>query len=244
MARPRKSVPTYRLHKQSGQAVVTLSDPLVNRRDVLLGRHGSAESRAEYARVIGEWEASARRLPGRCAEPSAPDITVNEVAAAYWRHVESYYVKDGQHTSEQHAVRQALRYVKPLCGHTLARDFGPLALKAVRQKFIDHPVKRKIKAVDPDTGAVRREERVLRQGLARRNINKLLARIKRMFAWAVAEELLPAAVHEALLRVDGLRKGKGQGREMPASSPWLLPGSMPCCPTCRRSSGRWWTCSA
>src|SRR5262249_36868267 len=46
--------------------------------------------RAEYARVLSEWEANGRRLPPRSAEGSAPDITVNEVAAAYWRHVESY----------------------------------------------------------------------------------------------------------------------------------------------------------
>lgn len=36
MSRPRKSVPSYRLHKQSGQAVVILSDTLGNRRDILL----------------------------------------------------------------------------------------------------------------------------------------------------------------------------------------------------------------
>lgn len=47
-------VPSYRLHKQSGQAVVTLSDGLGRRRDVLLGRHGTPESRVEYARVIAE----------------------------------------------------------------------------------------------------------------------------------------------------------------------------------------------
>ncbi len=38
------SVPSYRLHKQSGQAIVTL-----NKRDVLLGAHGSASSKAPRA---------------------------------------------------------------------------------------------------------------------------------------------------------------------------------------------------
>jgi hypothetical protein len=47
-------VPTFRLHRQSGQAVVTLSDGRGGRRDVLLGRDGTPESQAEYARVIGE----------------------------------------------------------------------------------------------------------------------------------------------------------------------------------------------
>lgn len=59
--RPR--VPSYRLHKQSGQAVVTLPVGQGGRRDVLLGKYGTDESKAEYQRVLVEWEASGRRLP-------------------------------------------------------------------------------------------------------------------------------------------------------------------------------------
>jgi len=51
-------VPSYRLHKQSRQAIVTLSG-----RDVLLGRHGTRESREKYNRVIAEWLAAGRQLP-------------------------------------------------------------------------------------------------------------------------------------------------------------------------------------
>ena len=40
-------VPSYRLHKQSGEAIVTLSG-----RDVLLGHHGSPESYEKYNRVV------------------------------------------------------------------------------------------------------------------------------------------------------------------------------------------------
>ena len=61
MARPR-SVPSYRIHKQSGQAVVTLTDALGGRHDVLLGVHGTKQSRVEYARVIAEWEAAGRAV--------------------------------------------------------------------------------------------------------------------------------------------------------------------------------------
>jgi hypothetical protein len=185
-------IPSYRRHRQSGQAIVTLPDGFGNRRDVLLGKYGTAESRKEYARVISEWEAAGQRLPPKSAESSAPDLTINELCLAYWRHVEAYYVKDGRPTSEQHVVRCALRYVKQLYGHTPARDFGPLALKAVRQKLIEHPIVRKVKVIDPETGEVREQEKLLQRGLARRNINKLVGRIKRMFSWAVEEELLPA----------------------------------------------------
>lgn len=51
-------VPSYRKHKQSGQAIVTLTDRLGGRRDVLLGRFGTPESHLRYARAITEWEAA------------------------------------------------------------------------------------------------------------------------------------------------------------------------------------------
>jgi integrase len=209
----RTTIPSYRLHKQSGQAVVTLPDGLGGRRDVLLGKHGTAESRAEYARVIAEWEAGGRRLPTRSAEPSAPDLNINELLLAYWRWAENYYVKDGKPTSEQPTIKHALRFVRQLYGPTPAKDFGPLALKAVRQAMVDHPITRKVKVRDPETGEARTEERLLRQGLARRFINKQIQRVRRMFAWAVEEGLVPVTVHQALLRVRGLKKGKGEARE-------------------------------
>ena len=53
-------IPSYRRHRQSGQAIVTLTDSFGNRRDVLLGTYGTVASRQVYARVIAEWEASER----------------------------------------------------------------------------------------------------------------------------------------------------------------------------------------
>ena len=45
-----KSIPTYRKHRASGQAVVSL-----NGRDFYLGPHGTRASKLEYDRLIGEW---------------------------------------------------------------------------------------------------------------------------------------------------------------------------------------------
>jgi hypothetical protein len=161
MPRPR-GVPSYRRHKSSGQAIVTLTDPSGQHRDVLLGKYGTTESRKEYARVISEWEAAGRCLVPHSAEGSAkPDLSINELCLAYWRHAENYYVKDGKRTSEIYSIKCALRYVRRLYGQTPARDFGPLALKAVRQKLIEHPVVRIIKVTDPETGEVRQEEKLL-----------------------------------------------------------------------------------
>ena len=50
MRGPSKSLPKYRKHKRSGQAIVTLSG-----KDFYLGPHSTTASKLEYDRVIGEW---------------------------------------------------------------------------------------------------------------------------------------------------------------------------------------------
>ena len=123
MPRLTKSLPSYRKHKPSGQAVVTLSG-----RDHYLGAHGTKASRDEYDWLIGEWLAGGRRLPtkGVC------DLNVNEVCAAFWRHAEAYYRDaEGNPTGQLDAHRRVLRPLSRLYGETLASDFGPLALKAL-----------------------------------------------------------------------------------------------------------------
>src|SRR5262245_21326692 len=101
----RKSVPSYRLHRQSGQAIVTIADPRTRqRRDLLLGRHNSAESRAEDARLLMEGKSIDGRLPARSRHANPANMTVNELMSAYVRHVSKYYLKEGQPTSEQEAI--------------------------------------------------------------------------------------------------------------------------------------------
>jgi hypothetical protein len=119
--------PSYRLHKPSRQAVVT-----VNGRDHDLGRHGTAASRQAYDRLIGEWLAQGRQLLKLDARNV---LTVTEVLAAYWRHAKEFYRKDGRPTGELSKVRFANRLLRRLYGRTKASEFGPLALKTVRQAF-------------------------------------------------------------------------------------------------------------
>ncbi len=125
----RHRIPTYRLHKASGQAIVTLPDGSGGRRDVLLGKHGSAASKAEYLRVIAEWEASGRRIAP--AKGNAGDITIYELMAAFVKHAQTYYVRDGKRTAEVDCIKSAVRPLGLLYGHTMVKDFGPLAAKAL-----------------------------------------------------------------------------------------------------------------
>ena len=110
-----------------------------NRHFVYLGTYNTEESRAEYRRVLVEWEASGRRLP--MTIKAAQDITVNELALAYLNHAEGYYTKDGEHTKQLDRIRSAIRVLRSTHGHTFARDFGPKSLKAVRENMLSVPVR-------------------------------------------------------------------------------------------------------
>ena len=85
-------IPSYRKHKPSGQAVVTLDG-----RDVYLGPHGTQASKREYDRLVGEWQANGRRL-----DDGDHCVTIIELVAAYWKHAQDYYRKDGRVTQDWH----------------------------------------------------------------------------------------------------------------------------------------------
>jgi integrase len=124
-------VPSYRLHKPTGLAVVTIGG-----RDVYLGKHDTPESRAEYDRLIAEWLAAGRR-PMLADEGPGADLTINEMLLAYLNHADTYYVKNGKPTTEPGNIRTALRPLRKLFGDLPARDFGPRKLQCVRQAMID-----------------------------------------------------------------------------------------------------------
>jgi hypothetical protein len=126
-------------------------------------------------------------LSGREPEPT-PDqkITVGQLADRYLRHAQIHYRKNGRPTSEQSCINAALKFITDKSA--AADDFGPLALKAVRQRMID-------------------------ADLARSTINSQIARIRLMFKWAVAEQLVPIAVYSALETLPGLREGRSAARE-------------------------------
>jgi integrase len=159
------------------------------RRDVLLGPYNSPESRAEYARVVAELAASPTPGVMTPAKNTGPDITVNEVLLAFWRHARQHYRRpDGTTTSELWQFRVLCRTVRELYGHTPAREFGPLALAAVRQRMVNG-------------------------GLSRRATNKRISRVKTLFKWAAAHELIPVATYQSLATLAGLQKGRTSARD-------------------------------
>jgi integrase len=115
-------------------------------------------------------------------------LSLADLVLAYWNHVKVYYRKNGQLTGEAENIRAALRPLLHLYAHSRASEFGPKALRLVRQSMIQ-------------------------AGLTRKSINARVGRVKRLFAWAAEHELIPATVYHGLLSVKGLKPGRSAARE-------------------------------
>ena len=158
----------------------------INGRDHYLGPFATKASKIEYDRLITEWLSSGRSASFGTLERD--EISVNELILAYLKHAHTYYRKDGRLTGEYEALCHAFRSVKYLYGRRPVSEFGPLAAQAVMHKMIEH-------------------------GLCRGTINRHLGRIKRLFRWGVAQELIDAGISHGLEAVRGLRKGRSAAVE-------------------------------
>ena len=177
-------VPTYGHHKPTGQARC-----YVNGKSVYLGKYGSEESRILYGEIV------AKVISGRPVDPfvtksADPEagLTVNELVLAFMRHADGHYVKNGKPTSEIHCLRAAIRPLVDVYGFTAVDEFGPLMLKAVRQKMVD-------------------------SGWVRESCNKGVNRIRLVFKWGVENELVAPATLQKLQAVAALLKGRTEAHD-------------------------------
>ena len=167
--------PKFRLHKASGQGFVEIEG-----HRHYLGRYDLPATHEKYHRFIAEWIANGYKLP----VPSE-DITVVELLAVFFDYAENYYGPQGNEIS---TFRMVLSIVKDLYGTSRAADFGPRALRTVRNEMVN-------------------------RGWCRNTVNRSVLRVKQVFRWAVAQELIEPSVYEALRAISGLRQGRTKARE-------------------------------
>ena len=187
-------IPTYRFHKASGQAVVVLSG-----RSTYLGKWNTHESRTKYERALAEWLATGRTPPNNSGvgypDHEGTDLRVCELILAFIEYAKTHYRHaDGTPTGELDNYRHALRPLRQLYGDSLAREFGPLRLRAVRQEMLN-------------------------TGLCRTTINARIHRIRRVFRWAASMETVPATVIQGLNSVASLQRGRCTAPESPGVHP-------------------------
>ena len=154
-------------------------------KDHYLGPYGTKASHLEYDRLIMEWLAAGRPTE----DPEAPDaLKVKDVVLGFWKFAQKHYRKNGQPTGTAENYKVPLRLLRRYYGDKPAAEFGPKSLKALRHKMI-------------------------LDGNSRNCINDSVDKIRRVFRWALSEELIPAAVVTALESVRGLPKDRSEARE-------------------------------
>jgi integrase len=199
--------PKYRLHKSTKQAVVSFLG-----KTVFLGPYGSPKSHERYQRILQEWQEKRQPVEACAKKPVSTDgveslvsrinpttlrrkrqagspVTVNELILVYRRHTHEYYRKHGRVTREAGMIDDVLRFLRRHHGTTLAADFGPVALDELRERMIDE------------------------LDWSRNHINKQVNRLRAMFKWAAAKEIVDSSVPAALSQLPGLKKGRTRARE-------------------------------
>lgn len=156
----------------------------------LPGRYGSAESKSAYHAFLREHVYGA--LPPPPQARLGGRLTVDGMVSAFLAWARPRYAAGNrsEYQNLRHAAANLVRYVPPM----LAHEFGPISLKEVQRMMAA-------------------------EGRKRSYINDTCRRIRRIFKWAVSEELIGVDVWQRLTTVEGLREG-----ESPASESQAKPG--------------------
>ncbi|PHR92479.1 MAG: recombinase XerD [Blastopirellula sp.] len=175
-------IPKYRHYKPKNLGVVRLDG-----RDHYLEAYNTAESLERYNRLIAEWlltrNCQVAKRPTNTRAVDQKLVAINDLLLAFMTHAQQRYVKNGVPTSEQASFKTALRPLRELYGRERVTSFGPLALLACRQQLMD-------------------------AGICRKRINQHVTRIRHVFKWGVAREIVLETVWRALCSVQGLRYGE------------------------------------
>jgi integrase len=179
-------------HVPSGQARARYQG-----KDYYFGSYGSAKSYQRYAEFLSRWSSGA--LAPATAEVKPPPavrtpLVMAELVERFDAHCDAYYRRDGEPTSERITFRSALRPVLTLFRALSVAEFSPKRLVAVRDEMI-------------------------RLKWSRRYINASVRRIRQMFRWAVAEELVSPTIASALAAVEPLKEGRSEAREKDLPGP-------------------------
>ena len=195
-------IPKLCLHKASGRAVVCIDG-----KDHYCGKFNSPEAWELYTRLISEWMHRKKFAPSQSKEiPPSDDfntLTVNELILSYFSFSEKYYANS---PGELDKIRLALKPLRAIYGKKLVSEFGPKALKHVRETMTYERTRTRIQ-----TDSLGNKTKIQKPTtLSQRTINQRINIITRMFAWATEEELIPRDIYlaAALKQVKPIRDGR------------------------------------
>lgn len=195
-------IPSYLHHKPTGQGRVRIDG-----RDIYLGEYGSEKSLVQYGQIIAQHSAGlplAKSAQG-IDKPADQGPSVAELIVAFRAHATKHYLKNSKQTSEVCCYDSCLRILRQMYGFMPAKDFGPLALKAVRAAMV---------AGDPKAVDSKGQPKP-RKPWARTNVNVMIGRVRRVFKHAVENEMIPVSVFTSLQTVSPLLSGRTEAHDNP-----------------------------
>ena len=152
----------------------------LNGKDHYLGVHGTKESKAEYKRLVAEYRSSGKKS---CFGLNPRQTTVAMLVSDY-----KDWAKEHQPPAEYDQICYAIKNLADYLDLPVV-DFGPRKLKAILDSMVN---------------------RVGQHGkpLSRKYINKTIDRVRQMFRWGVANEIVENGIYQALMTVDRLKLGR------------------------------------
>ncbi|MHC5120472.1 MAG: tyrosine-type recombinase/integrase [Planctomycetota bacterium] len=114
---------------------------------------------------------------------------IPDLVRAYMGYARAYYVDPaGLPTQEATHIKKTLEVLLDCFPALPIEEFGPLRLKEVREVMIE-------------------------KKLCRNQINQRIGRIRRMFKWAVSEQIVSPVILHGLQAVAGLKRGRTRAKE-------------------------------
>lgn len=144
------------------------------------GHESDPDSLQKYAAFLSHVQQTPDGLAGQLTKA----CSVNEVCLAFvTKYAPRYRDASGKPSAELDCFKSAIRVLRPLFGESVAKDFGPLRLRTVRDAMVA-------------------------EGWCRNFINKQVRRIRMMFRFAISLELIPATVLAGLDSLPPLAEGE------------------------------------
>lgn len=187
-----RRVPSYRLHRSSGRAVVTIAG-----RDHYLGPHDSPESRKAYDALVLRWIAGGRR-PLRDSSGAGP--TAAEFADLARSHVRGYYRRNGNLSSAGRFALRTLATFESMFDQLPIAEFGRVEWRLFRDYYLRTPT--------------------VRGGpFARGTVNAHAECLRRLIRWGCDEGIIPAAVWAEVSVPRRLARGRTTAPDNPPVRP-------------------------
>lgn len=144
-----------------------------------------ADAHAAYVAWLVRWQTD-----DTVGNPGVERFTVAKLVTRYLAWADTYYRRpDGTLTGETTNLLLATRHLREHCDDLPADRVTPRVVKEMREAMIA-------------SGR-----------LSRCEINDRIARIRRMFKWAVSEELVPSSVWHAMQTIEPLKRGRTLAHE-------------------------------